>query len=274
MKYFIKIVTLFMIVITLNGCSLFQGSMLTRTSNSPYLSLTLTDKDLKIHFFEYDINSKATSEVEIAQEVPLTAQYPLSTVDLKNHALYYSERDSNRCDQLVKLDLRNNHKEKLTDNLFAISHIIPAENKIILTALKKADMEKGYRYLGLFSYDLKLKKLTSWWEENDHDTSVRTLAFNPYTKRLYASLYSQNEMLQKSHKAEQEQAPDVVPPVHRIVEYDINGRLLREIYRAEEYIAYFAVSKDGKLALLSSAPMVFHERELFFVNLETGKKSL
>lgn len=126
--------------------------------------------------------------------------------------------------------------------------------------------------MGLFSYDLKSKILTSWWEENDHDTSVRTLTFNPYTQTLYASLYSWNEQVQKSHKAEQEQAPDVVPPVHRIVEYDMNGRLLREIYRAEEYIAFFAVSKDGKLALLSSAPMVFHERELFFVNLETGKK--
>ena len=153
-----------------------------------------------------------------------------------------------------------------------MNHIIPVENKIILTALKKADMEKGYRHEALFSYDLKSKKLTSWWEENDHDTFVRTLTFNPYTKKLYASLYSVNEEHQNSHKAEQEQAPDVVPAVHRIVEYDINGRLLKEIYRAKEHIAYFAVSKDGKLALLSSAPMVFHERELFFVNLETGKK--
>ena len=96
MKCFIKIITLFMIAITLNGCSFFQGSTLTRTS--PYLSITLTDKDLKMHFFEYDINSKTISEVEIAQ-------------------LYYSERDSNRCDQLVKLDLRNNQKEKLTDSI-------------------------------------------------------------------------------------------------------------------------------------------------------------
>lgn len=261
MKCFIKIMTLFMIAITLSGCSFFQGA--------PYLSITLTDKDLKTHFFKYDITSKIISEVA---GIPLTAQYPLGVIDLKNQALYYSERDSSGCDQLVKLDLRNNQKEKLTNNLFAINHIIPVGNKIILTALKKADMEKGYRYLGLFSYDLKSKTLTSWWEENDHDTSVRTLTFNPYTKRLYASLYSWKEQLQKSHKAEQEQAPDVVPAVHRIVEYDINGRLLREIYRAEEYIAYFAVSKDGKLALLSSAPMVFHERNLFLVNLETRKK--
>lgn len=273
MKYFIKVMTLFIIAITLSGCSNLHGSTdnAPKTSTSPYLSITLTDKDLMMHFFKYDINSKTITE---ETQVPMTAQYPLCAVDLKNNVVYYSERDSTKCDQLVKLDLNNNQKEQLTDNLFAISYIIPVENKIVLAGLKKDDMKKGYRYIELFSYDLESKTLTSWWDENDHDTSVRSLMFNPYTQRFYASLYSSNEKRQKSHKAEQEQTPDVVPPVHRIVEYDINGCLLREIYRAEEQIVQFAVSTDGEEALLKSAPMVFEKRDLYLFNLKTGAKEL
>jgi WD40 repeat protein len=273
MKSFLSKIILFIFSIALSGCSIIQDftGNNPKTSTSPYLSITLTDKNLVMHFFKYDINSKIMSEVA---QVPMTAQYPLSTVDLKNHAVYYSERDSTRCDQLVKLDLENNQKYKLTDDLFAISYIIPVENKIILVGLKKEDMKKGYRYLGLFSFDLESKTLTSWWDENDHDTSVRSLTLNPYTQRLYASIYSWDEQLQKSHKAEREQAPDVVPPVHRIVEYDLNGRLLREIYRAEELIVQFAVSKDGNLAVIKSAPMIFQKRDLFLFNLKTREKEL
>ncbi|WCK52729.1 hypothetical protein PP175_14970 [Aneurinibacillus sp. Ricciae_BoGa-3] len=171
--------------------------------------------------------------------------------------LYYSERDSSRSDQLFKLDLKTKQKTQLTTNLYAINRMIPIDNKMILAASLK-----GNRNIPLASYDLKANKLTIW--QKDLDTSVRSLSLNPLTSKLYASLYSQKEQLEKTHKADLEQAPDVVPPVHRVVEYDINGQMLKEIYKTEEMITFF--SQNEYMALIRTAPTMFKQRKLYLLN--------
>ncbi|WP_052947813.1 hypothetical protein [Aneurinibacillus tyrosinisolvens] len=122
-------------------------------------------------------------------------------------------------------------------------------------------------------YDLQSKKL-KLLDQSDHDTSVRSLTFNPFTRKLYASLYSYKERLQKGHKAELEQTPDVVPAVHRVREYDVDGKMLKEIYKAEEMVMLFSSSRDNKFALIRTAPMVFKERKLYLLNLKNDKKQL
>ncbi|EJL42227.1 hypothetical protein P4U99_19110 [Brevibacillus agri] len=68
------------------------------------------------------------------------------------------------------------------------------------------------------------------------------------------------------------QADDVVAATHRVVEYDLNGNALRELYKAREVIPSFSVSKDAKLALVRSAPMVHKQRENYLHYLGSGKK--
>ncbi|MED0709824.1 hypothetical protein [Aneurinibacillus aneurinilyticus] len=117
----------------------------------------------------------------------MTAQYPLGAIDRTNHTLYYSECDSTGADQLVKFDLKTKQKEQLTTQLFAINRMIPVDKKIILSTSPKCQ-----RNIPLATYDLQSKKL-SLWDEKDHDTSDRSLTLNPFTGKLYASLYSEKE---------------------------------------------------------------------------------
>ncbi|MED0670112.1 WD40 repeat domain-containing protein [Aneurinibacillus aneurinilyticus] len=270
MKYFLHLLLFMIVSFVLGACSLLQGTneSAVKINTSPYLSITSTtstEGKFVIHFYIYDLTTKKVEEVG---QIPMTAQYPLGAIDRKNHTLYYSERDSSGSDQLIKLNLKTKQRETLTTNLFAINHIIPVDKKIILST-----SPKGQRNIPLATYDLQSKKLILW-DEKDHDTSVRSLTLNPFTGKLYASLYSEKERVQKSKKADIEQTTKVVPAVHRIAEYDIEGQMLREIYKAEEMVTLFSVSKDTDLALIRTAPTVFKERKLYLYNLKTGKKEV
>lgn len=231
---------------------------------SPYLSITATTGQGKNLYFTYKFDTKTVQHVI---ETPDTAQYPLGAVDLQNGALFYAERDATGSDQLVKLDLATQRKETLTTDLFAINSIIPTGDKVILaTAEKRKDVVQ------LASYDLRANMLTYWMKPEDHDTSVRSLSYNPFTRKLYATLYSFAESSQNMEKANETQADDVVAATHRVVEYDLDGNALRELYKAREVIPSFSVSKDAKLALVRSAPMVHKQRENYLYYLDSGKK--
>lgn len=157
---------------------------------------------------------------------------------------------------------------QLTKDLFAINHIIPTDNQIILSASPKKQNN-----IPLIAYELQYKKLNIW-HKNDYDTSIQALTFNPFTQKIYAAFYSHKERLEKSKKADLEQTQNVAPPVHTVIEYNTRGEALREIYKSEEMVTLFSVSKDTDFALIRTAPMVFAERKLYLLNLKTGKKEL
>ncbi|MBO8164785.1 MAG: hypothetical protein H0Z34_13870 [Brevibacillus sp.] len=233
-------------------------------SRSPYLSLTVTNKQAENLFLSYHLETGEIREVAKTRD---SAQYPLGALDLANQHLYYAERDATGSDQLVKLDLATKEKEVLTTDLFAINTIIPVDDRVILAAVTK---EKTA--VQLASYDLKAQQLTFWVEPEDDDTSVAALSYNPFTQKLYAVLFSDRQRRTLVDKAAEEQADDVLPAVHRIVEYDLEGKERREWYKAEEKIVLVAVSSDTDFALIRSAPMVFKRRELFWYDLHTGEK--
>lgn len=232
--------------------------------SSPYLSITTTTPHGTNLYFTYQLDTKTLQQVA---ETPDSAQYPLGAIDLKNEVLFYAERDANGSDQLVKLDLKTKQKEALTSELFAINSIIPTGDKVILAT---AEQEKDV--VQLASYDLGTKKLTFWMKPEDNDTSVRSLSYNPFTRKLYATQYSFAEGSKNMEKANETQADDVVAATHRVIEYDLNGTSLREVYKAQEVVPSFSVSKDTALALIRSAPMVHKHRENFLQDLQSGKK--
>jgi hypothetical protein len=231
---------------------------------SSYLSLTATDKKGENHFYVYRFNQNSIEELA---KTPDTAQYPLGAIDLKNQVLYYAERDATGSDQLVKLNLKTRQKEKLTTNIFAINYMIPLDNQVILAAALK-----GKRSVQLASFDLEKKTLIPWFDENDDDTCVENVTFNPFTHKLYAALYSLKERDANVHYAEKYQTGDVVPAKYQIVEYDLKHLTSKQIYSGEEMIVNFSVSKDGKWAIMRSAPMMFQDRQLYLFNMLTGKK--
>ena len=267
MKQIKKILRLFIITLLLSACSIPINQNSANESELPYLSITMTTQEengeLLIHFLTYDIASK---EIKEAAQVPMTAQYSLGVIDKRHNSLYFAERDTSGSDQLVKIDLKNNNKEKLTKSLYAINYIIPSNNKIIVAAQKHET-----RNVELVTYEPDAKKLILW-DKNDHDTCVQSLTFNPHSKKLYASLFSFQESLDKIQQYEQEQAEHLKPPVFRIVEYSTDGKQLRTLLTIEEYVMTFAVSEDETKAVLRSAPMVFSPRQVYLIDLETGER--
>ncbi|QDX90952.1 hypothetical protein EEL30_00270 (plasmid) [Brevibacillus laterosporus] len=277
-----KIFNMFILIVSvvINACTPNTSTTNTTTvppsatnavehNNSDYFSLTLTNKQSENHFYIYDIDTKIIKEVA---KTPDTAQYPLGAVDLNTKSLYYSERDSTGSDQLVKLDLATKKKEKLTTNLFAINYIIPVGNQIIVAAAEKTKSS-----VQLASYDLQTKKLLFWVPPDDDDTAVEHLMYNPFTKKLYATLYSTQERRSLSRKAAKEQAPDVDAATHRVVEYDMNrGEQIkqRELYKAKEVIRLFSVSTNTEVALIKSGSKVFQEKQLYLYYFHSGKKEL
>lgn len=263
-----------MLIVALNGCSPNQdfskisASLSEQTDTSSYLSITLSDKvedNFVTHFFVYDTRSKSIEEVG---HIPMTAQYPLGVVDVAKNVLYCSKRDSQGCDQLFRINLSDNKEEKLTENLYAINYMIPIDNKIIM-----ATKLKGTTNIGLASYDLKSEVLDIW-NKADKDTCVQSLTLNPYTKKIYASLYSWKERLEKSKKASKAKSPIVIPPVNHIIEYDQDGTRIQELFSTEEQIGTFVVSNKGDRAILRSASEVFKKKELYLIDLKTGKREI
>lgn len=79
----------------------------------------------------------------------------------------------------------------------------------IIAAVQK----HGTRNVEMVTYDLKIKKLLLW-DKNDHDTCVQSLTLNPYSQKLYASLFFFKDRDQKVHKYEQQQTAFVKPPTY------------------------------------------------------------
>lgn len=266
-------------VMSLSGCGMTNGNGTKHTSatvspasneiaasSSPYLSITLSNKvgsKFVTHFFVYNIKTKKIDEVA---QIPMTAQYPLGAVDESNHTLYCSERDSTGSDQLVAINLASGKTKTLTHNVFAINYLIPIGNKIVMAA-----QLKGSRQITLCSYDLKSRVLNVW-NKKDHDTFVQSLTMDPYTNKLYATLYSWKERLEKSNNATKEHSLVVLPPINHVMEYSSNGQKVKELFSVEEQVGTFVVSNEGERAMLRSAPHVFQTKKLYSIDLKTGKK--
>lgn len=232
-----------------------------------YLSITLSDEQsgqFKTHFYTYDIPSQKLNKVA---DIPLTAQYPLGVVDEKLHAVFCAERDSRGDDQLVEIDLKTGKVKWLTHNIFAINYMIPVDHEIAMVA-----QLRGQRQIGLCSFDLSSGTFKVWDKDNP-DMYAQSLTLNPLTDRLYATVYSWNERIHLSDQATADHTSDVKPPVNDIIEYSADGTKVKQLFSVQEQIGTFVVSPKSDKAILRSAPYVFATKQLYLINLHTGKRT-
>ncbi|WP_166245446.1 hypothetical protein [Paenibacillus turpanensis] len=238
----------------------------TEENGTPYLSITMTDKQLQNHYYYYDLSKKSLEEAAVTKD---TAQYPLGALDRKHNLLFYSEKVSTGGDQLMMLDLKTGEKKQLTTELFAINSIIPIweHEKVILAAVDKVKSA-----VQIYGYDHQSGKLTNWFPSDNDDTSVESLHYHASTGKLYAVLFSDQERDKLTDKANLAKAADVKASPHWVMEYDMQGKALGEVYRADEKISFFVLSQDKKFALIRSAPTVFQAKKIYVYDMGSGSK--
>ncbi|WP_276917811.1 hypothetical protein [Aneurinibacillus aneurinilyticus] len=258
MRYF----TIFLLILSIFNLSGCTGNEV----KSPYLSITYSEANKQgifIHFVDFDLTTGKWKDVA---HVPMTAQYSLGAIDKKNQIVYYSERDSTGSDQLVKLDLKTKKKEKLTNDLYSLSYLVPLEERIILGATKK-----GHHNTQLATYDIKSKKLY-FWNENDFDNSLETLSYDPFHQQIYASFFSEKERNKNDEIRYKRQTPDVIPPTYQVFKYDKTGTDMKKIYETKEKLHTFApFYNQSDFMVIASSPTVFKQKKVYA--LEKDKKT-
>ncbi len=252
------------------GCGKTASIEPSQTKSQPdsYLSITLSDEEagqLKTNFYTYDIQSQKLNGVA---QIPITAQYPLGVVDEKLHTVFCTERDARGDDQLVEIDLKTGKVKWLTNNIFAINYMIPVNNEIVMVA-----QLRGQQQIGLCSFNLSSGSLNVW-DKNNPDIFAQSLTFNPFTNKLYATVYSWRERIHISGKASEELSSVVLPPVNDIIEYTADGTKVKQLFSVQEQIGTFVVSSQSDKAILRSAPSVFATKDLYLINLQTGNRTV
>lgn len=192
MKSSIKIALLFILLITLTSCqNENKENNLPLAGAESYLSITCAREDEDAHTesgiiienYCYDLASGKIDMVEVS--VDYTSQYPLFVYDKRKNVAYYSEQTMNDGiygDQLFSLDLNTNETRQLTDNLFAINYIIPADERVYLAAVTKSQREIHAMYYSLTDDILVESNL-------DSGLFFDLLTYDPASKSLFGAAY-------------------------------------------------------------------------------------
>lgn len=117
-----------------------------------------------------------------------TSQYPLGVYDSWENKVYYTKRVNGNeyvGDQIFEYDISSQTEKQLTDNLWAIKHIIPTKDKVYFLAMFHSHIFK------LGSIDKETNEINYW--NDDGDTSVRTINVDYLNNKIYVSTYSEVE---------------------------------------------------------------------------------
>lgn len=146
-----------------------------------------TGSDINTQIYNYDCTTK---EIQKIFEFEYTSQYPLGVYDKKNNEVYYTkgvEIDENtHGDQIFITDLSTNTEKQLTDDLFAVNYIIPAEHTIFFVA-----RPKGSEILKLGSINKKTGQIYYW---GDEDKNIEAITVNQKNEKIYLSSNSEKEV--------------------------------------------------------------------------------
>jgi len=156
-----------------------------------YISITYSEAvensdDINTQIWSYDC---ITNESKKVFEFEYTSQYPLGYYDRENELVYYTKRKTNNDeeygDQIFVTDLSNNKEQQLTEDLFAVNYIIPAQDQLFF-----AGRPKGGNALRLGAIDKKTNEISYW---GDEDTNIEAMTVDTKNKKIYASTYSEKE---------------------------------------------------------------------------------
>ncbi len=214
--------------------------------------------------YTYDL---ASGELAKVNDVPYTSQYPLTVVSKADHKLYYSADVDDKGDQLFAYDLLDRKTEQLSNDLFAINHIIPTtpEGPLIVVAAKK-----GKRVLQTAFYEKQTKRL-EFIDEQDTDTNTWTAGYNPDSNKTYLVQYSDKEDYEKLMYANKTQTP-MVPANHTVIEIDNATRQKRKIIELENEQIMGISARGGQLLLVTSPKINQPPVEFSLVDIDTGTR--
>lgn len=233
-------------------------------TNTEYVNGVDTNDGMVMRVYTYDINNKALTKVT---DLPYTSQYPLTVFSLKEDKIYYSAAGEGKGDQLFVYDNKTKISQQLTTELFAINKIIPytVENKLIMAAVKK-----GERPLKVIFYDKESKQINAV-NDQDMDTTVQDISYDPETNKTYAASHSEDEQSKNIEKANKTQTP-LIPPKNRIVEIDNRSMEQRSVTELEnEHI--LSLSARGEQILVATARQINEDPvEYSLINIKTGER--
>ncbi|HWO74807.1 MAG TPA: hypothetical protein VNM69_02695 [Bacillus sp. (in: firmicutes)] len=233
-------------------------------NNTEYVNGVDTNDGMVMRVYTYDINNKALTKVT---DLPYTSQYPLTVFSLKEDKIYYSAAGEGKGDQLFVYDNKTKTSQQLTNNLFAINKIIPhtVENKLIMAAVKK-----GERPLKVIFYDKQSKQISAV-NDQDMDTTVWDISYDPETNKTYAASHSEDEHSKNIEKANKTQTA-LIPPKNQIVEIDNHNMKQRSVIELENE-QILSLSARGEQILIATARHINEDPvEYSLINIKTGER--
>lgn len=117
------------------GCGSGDKDALAGDKTDYYITFTVThgtyeERNLESDVYYYNPGSRELKRIAV---VPYNAQYPLTVYDKRRDMVFYSAKAASGVgDQLYAYDYKKGEQTQLTDNIFAINHIIPLDNGILL----------------------------------------------------------------------------------------------------------------------------------------------
>jgi len=229
------------LIINLSACNLSSKDS---TVSTDYISITYsdyatdkTDDKITTQIWYYDCLTRENKRVF---EFEYTTQYPLGYYDRKNQLVYYTKRigdDKKHGDQIFVTDLSNNRETQLTNNLFAVNYIIPAQEEVFFVA-----RPEGGNVIKLGSIDKKTNKISYW---GDDDTEIRTMTVDTQKKKIFISTYSIKELRYNlAHQDGPVGQNNMKMPKYTVFQTDYNFQNTKELF--SEYMCIRTLMTDGE----------------------------
>lgn len=246
MRKTINIIIALLIIILLANIVYYisNSCILKKTStdnlvNNPIMLIMYTDTNQNTHYLTYDLINKSTREIHNHKNTV----FPTSSLSTDKRYLYYTERTPEPIYHLYKLDISSSDQavKEISIPNFNMDLIEVSGNKVYMRGLQLDDPNR--RNFNIAVYDLHNNQLTIWNEE-ESDMSIFAFDYNPFTLRLYGIERSEKEVRST-------QLPDRA--THKIVEFDMTGKRIRELLNVKMSITNLSVSKDGTTGLFSGA---------------------
>jgi len=219
---------------------------------SSLMTIMYTDADGITHYCKYNMITNNSEEVYQRKNY---YEYPAGVITKDSSTLYYTAKASATMKpNLFKMNLSNKTSKQLTKGIYVdLFHL--GNNKLFIKAQKYTD-----RNFKVLTYDLHNGQC-SIWNENDADLNTYNFCYNQSNHKIYA--------IQRSIK--EQDSTEV--PLHKTTEYDENGNEIKLLFSMREFVHDISVSKDGKIALVSSVSYNTNTpiSSIYLVNLGTAK---
>ncbi|SMQ81054.1 hypothetical protein SAMN05444673_4111 [Bacillus sp. OV166] len=207
------------------------------------LFINFVDDKLKQRFYQYDTNTKK-NKILFKKEI---TDYPTATYSSSNKEVYFTNKTKNQTSQLFKQNLNNSQTKQLTNQFNNVDLLeLDEENQLLFMRVLIGDNERNFQ---LAIYDLKNKKINKW-NNQDKDTSVFMMDYNPKKKQLLLVTNSVKKEYEKIEQANKKGIPPE-PPVYTLSIYNKDGQKVKDIKTIEVFLTGASLSSDGNNILIS-----------------------